>query len=826
MLTEDSIFYHSTTDVLDRDELSIMIDRNAPNWIGVDERGRNIIERFDGSRTFGNIVREYGRDFGFEPSRAWQDVATVVSDGLRQKYLRSDVNGREVYSGRAAHLENEPLRELWLHTNNSCNLACTHCLVSSGPDGHRGLPPEKLIAIIHEARRLGTKRFYFTGGEPFVRRDIFSLIDAVLEDEEAELAILTNGMLLREHTLEELKARDLDRLRLQISLDGSTAKYNDPIRGAGTFEKILAGIRDAISAGIHVTMTTVVTEENADDIPNATRLVAELGGTSHHLLWMHKRGRAESGEEDRTPSVEKLIEVVDKARIAGRECGVIIDNYEALKARIKAQPETKNDLAGAAVNTICVYPDGKVYPSAATADIEELCLGSVERDSLEQVWRNSEVSRRFRAASVQNKEKCRDCRHKFLCGGGDIEHSYFYGGSLEAHDPYCELHKAMFDDALVDLTESRRALGRRAKSGFKAPYVFTGMGDGAIHCAHDEDHNGDLPGVKTIHSECVLSFDLDAPRKLVRNFYGDAADTPQEDLCCPVRPNPEDLTHIPSEVVERFYGCGSPVQDADIRPGETTLDLGSGAGIDVFISAKKSGPTGKSIGVDMTDRMLKVAFEQKPIVAGNLGYDNIEFRKGFLEEIPAEDKSVDLVTSNCVINLSPDKQQVLSEIWRILDDHGRLVISDIVSEVEVPPHQRRDPRLWGECISGALTEEEFIAYLERTGFYGVQVMKKTFWKEVEGYRFYSVTVRGYKFEKTDGCVFRGQKAIYQGPFKGISDEEGHWFPRQVPVEVCTDTAAKLSRAPYEGMFVITDPDGAVTEFACCDPVETAATSCC
>jgi arsenite methyltransferase len=257
---------------------------------------------------------------------------------------------------------------------------------------------------------------------------------------------------------------------------------------------------------------------------------------------------------------------------------------------------------------------------------------------------------------------------------------------------------------------------------------------------------------------------------------------------------------------------------AEIQPGETTLDLGSGAGIDVFTAAKKVGPTGRAIGVDMTDSMLKVAREAQVTVAENLGYDVVEFHEGFLEEIPLADQSVDLVTSNCVLNLSPDKKRVFSEMWRVLRNHGRMVVADIVSAEEVPAHQRRDPRLWGECISGALTEEEFLAYLERAGFYGLSVTAKTFWKEVEGHAFWSVTVRGYKFEKQEGCVYQGQRAIYTGPFKGVTDEEGHFFPRGVPVEICTDTAAKLRKLPYQGMFVLTEPDGTEpSEYSCSDP---------
>ncbi len=796
------------------DGITFLVDREGPNWLATDERGTEILARFDGKRTFGEIVNEYASETGFEFAKAWQHVETIARDAVRQKYLTEKQVARDPYAGREEHLRTEPLRELWIHTNNSCNLACRHCLVSSGPDGDPGLPTEKVLDVIQQARSLGTQRFYFTGGEPFVRKDVLELIDAVLSDPEAELAILTNGILLPGKRLEALSRRAKERLRLQISLDGSCAEINDPIRGTGSFERIVEGIRVAVQMRMSVTVSTVIAEANADDVANVTRLVASLGVKNHHLLWLHKRGRADVRGEDRTPSIEKVIEVVRVANRVAKEHGITVDNCESVKARLRSMIHTKHDLAGSCISSLCVYSDGMVYPSASMANVPELSLGSVLEQSLERIWRESPIAREFRAATVEKKEICKACSLKFLCGGGDIEHAYFYEGSIHAHDPYCDLHKAMFADAMQELAEERKGLVSNRQSGFNAPVIIAGMGEGAVNCATDEEPRE----VQTTRSECVLSFDLDAPRKLVREFYGDAAEKPQEELCCPVQPNEEDLAHIPKEVVERFYGCGSPVADADIRQGEKTLDLGSGAGIDVFIAARHVGPEGKAIGIDMTDEMLNVANEYRPVVANNLGYDVVEFHKGFLEEIPLEDKSVDLVTSNCVVNRSPDKKRVFFEMWRVLKDHGRIVIADIVSEEEVPPHQRKDPRLWGECISGALTEEELLAYLERAGFYGIQLLKKTFWKEVEGYRFYSVTVRGYKFEKTKGCVFIGQKAVYQGPFKGISDEEGHWFPRGVPVEICTDTAAKLSKEPYAGQFLVTDPTREIQEdFRCCAP---------
>jgi SAM-dependent methyltransferase len=221
----------------------------------------------------------------------------------------------------------------------------------------------------------------------------------------------------------------------------------------------------------------------------------------------------------------------------------------------------------------------------------------------------------------------------------------------------------------------------------------------------------------------------------------------------------------------------------------------------------------------MTDRMLAVARENQPRVAAALGYDIVEFREGFLEQIPIETRGVDLVTSNCVVNLSPDKPRVFEEIWRILKDHGRIVISDIVSEREVPPRLKVNPRLWGECLVGALTQDGFLAALERAGFYGLTLLRRSYWKEVEGYPFFSVTVQGFKYEKTAGCVFQGHRALYLGPGKLFVDEEGHQFPRNEPYEVCTDTAAKLSRAPYRGMFAILEPGDDRTGYACCAPGE-------
>lgn len=294
----------------------------------------------------------------------------------------------------------------------------------------------------------------------------------------------------------------------------------------------------------------------------------------------------------------------------------------------------------------------------------------------------------------------------------------------------------------------------------------------------------------------------DAVRKSVNEFYAAAAIQPQKELCCPTSYNAADISHIPLEALNISYGCGSPVTQANIKPGENVLDLGSGGGIDCFIAAKMAGEQGQIIGVDMTDEMLRNANATREIVARNLGYNNVRFMKGFLEEIPVTDECVDLVTSNCVINLSAQKEKVFQEIFRVLKAGGRFVISDIVSDREVPVSMKQDKKLWGECISGAITEAEFFNITRKIGFYGLEIVNRYLYKEVDGFTFYSITARGYKFKKSKECVYTGQYAIYKGPFSNVSDDDGHTYPVGMPIEICTDTAWKLSNPPYEGMFIL------------------------
>jgi len=206
--------------------------------------------------------------------------------------------------------------------------------------------------------------------------------------------------------------------------------------------------------------------------------------------------------------------------------------------------------------------------------------------------------------------------------------------------------------------------------------------------------------------------------------------------------NIKELEDIPQEAILGL-GCGSPVAYVGLKDGETVLDLGSGGGIDAFLAAKKVGPKGKVIGVDMNESMIRRAKE----AAEEYGFKNVDFRLGEIEKMPVEDNTVDAIISNCVINLSPDKPQVFREAHRVLKPGGRLTVSDIVTEGEMPKEIKKDLDAWASCVAGALPQEEYIKNIEVAGFEKPKILTESYCDTDEyavGFKVKSVTVEAYK----------------------------------------------------------------------------------
>jgi SAM-dependent methyltransferase len=273
--------------------------------------------------------------------------------------------------------------------------------------------------------------------------------------------------------------------------------------------------------------------------------------------------------------------------------------------------------------------------------------------------------------------------------------------------------------------------------------------------------------VATVHGNCLLSLAHVDGRTAVREFYVDAVTSPRQDILNPVN-YPDDLMeHIPDESRVRSYGCGSPVLEAELAEGERMLDLGSGSGVECLIAARLVGPGGHVIGVDMLDGMISLACEGAEGAAERLGYGNVEFRKGYLEDLPIEDNSLDVVLSNCVLNLSTHKRRAFAEIRRVLRPGGRLVVSDVVCETEPDPAIRNDELLRGQCIAGALTQRDLFGLLDESGFVGTRVLGYFPYRTVGGHSFYSMT-----FVARTAAAGETVRVMYRGPFASAVTSEG------------------------------------------------------
>ena len=329
----------------------------------------------------------------------------------------------------------------------------------------------------------------------------------------------------------------------------------------------------------------------------------------------------------------------------------------------------------------------------------------------------------------------------------------------------------------------------------------------------------------------------------VADRYGAAANEVEAALCCPVEYDPRYLEILPEEILDRDYGCGDP--SAFVSEGDSVLDLGSGGGKICYIASQIVGERGRVIGVDTNTEMLSLARKYRSQLAEKIGYQNVEFRYGRIQDLRTDlesvqqrlrekpigsieslrdheafvaaqkiekplvgDSSIDVVLSNCVLNLvrPEDKDTMFKEMFRVLKRGGKAAISDIVSDEDVPKHLQDDPELWSGCISGAYREDRFIEAFERAGFYGMELVKRDEkpWQTVEGIEFRSITVVAYK-GKQGPCLERNQAVIYKGPWKRVVDDDGHVLERGQRMAVCDKTFNIYSSQPYAEQIEKVDP---------------------
>ncbi len=353
-----------------------------------------------------------------------------------------------------------------------------------------------------------------------------------------------------------------------------------------------------------------------------------------------------------------------------------------------------------------------------------------------------------------------------------------------------------------------------------------------------------------------VTYDIE---KTVLERYQAGAIAAEPNLCCPTEYEGNYLEILPPEILAKDYGCGDPTRY--ISAGETVLDLGSGAGKNCYIIAQKVGSSGKVIGVDFNEKMLGLARQYQLEIAGKLGYHNTQFFKGKIQDLQLDveqaeawlrehpitsleevgkfttecdrlrqespliaDNSIDVVISNCVLNLvrPQDKQQLFQEIYRVLKRGGRAVISDIVCDEDPTPKILNDPDLWSGCIAGAFRENAFLQMFEAAGFYGIEILKREEkpWQVIDGVEFRSLTIRAFK-GKEGACWERQQSVIYKGPWKQVQDDDGHLLCRGERMAVCDKTYQILTNpdSPYTKDIIPVPPYQEIpleeaTEFNC------------
>lgn len=616
------------------------------------------------------------------------------------------------------------------------------------------MSPTTLAQGIREADALGCKLYYFTGGEPLLYPGLTKMLATLLKDQEKHAIILTNGLLLPDQ-IQELLALPSPRLHLQISLDGLEEQH-DRIRGPGTFSLLMDILDTLVGSGLQITLSIAINRINYLDLPSLTRLAANKGIRNIHLLWHFIRGK---GKNDQFVSPAEIFPLLTTAQEIAEEVGVSIDNIETIRSQVFSSPGTRFDLSNAAWESLAIDPDGTIYPSPALIGESDLASGNLA-DGLDTVWRSSALLTRIRQTSLSDSIRTATDPFRFLIGGGDIDHSYVSTRSFIGGDPYLELYEQI---ALWLI--SRQAALYTVRNPNE---IQLRMGD----VRHDCPDGG--AEVSLTHCNCVISLATeDQDHSAVREFYGQAARVTNDEIINPFGPTGSGLHLIPEDAKTRSYGCGSPVRDAELRPGETMVDLGSGSGVECFLAATEVGPEGRVYGIDMTEEMLNLAQRSKDSVVQKLGYDNIDFRQGFLERIPLADNSVDAVISNCVINLSPDKRRTYHEIFRILKPGGRLVVSDIVTDRPIPITIKNNAQFRGECLGGAMQLKQLMAMLRSAGFTGTSCLKRFFYRQEKGADFFSLTYKCFRPKTSPQLT----TVMYRGPMAGVILDDGSLLMR-------------------------------------------------
>ncbi len=709
-------------------DLSLFIDPDIPYYFVPNKVGSIFLENYLKTNDFYYTLKS----LSLNPSKA------VISAENFLNYIEGKFKKKE-YLGRKKYFNYNYPKEVWIHITNKCNLNCSHCLFSKSLNTKKEIDKNFLLKLIKNLNELGTNIFIFTGGEPLLYKHFPDIIKFILKSNPLnKIGILTNGLLIENFYKKIEKYLDPDRVHFQISCEGTGDNFFK-IRKY-QFKQFIKIIEFLLNKNLNFTVAIDIFAENFE-CSDFKKLV-EIGIKNFHFFYHIPYGNGKNYKID----IDLLISKFKQFYKLAKDKNVNIDNIYTLETQIFTYPQIKHDLTSACIESIAIGADYKVYPTAATIYQNKLICGDLNRNSIFDIWEKSELISQIRNFSVKDFPNLEKDEFKYFHGGGDLDLSFFYSGKIFGSDPFIKLYNEIFKFLIYE-----NAIKFNSDRNF--PEIIFEQGDKIKDC-------GKKGEVFLTHSNCLLTFATKNGIESVQSFYKNAALEENKEILNPFINN-LNKNNIPEENLQKSYGCGSPVNFAEIKPGDRVLDIGSGSGVETLIASEVVKEQGIVIGIDMLDEMLKLSNNAKK----SKNKKNLYYIKSFIENIPFKDNSFDKVLSNCVINLSNEKRKVFSEIYRILKPGGKFIISDIISEKNLPISFLQDDRLKGECLSGSLTERRLFNMLKTLNFKNIKVISRVLYKREKNFRFFSLTFTGEKPQNKKILIY------YPGEFSTIITDD-------------------------------------------------------
>lgn len=413
--------------------LYLLLDPDTPHWVIVEDIGKDLVFLCDGKKTLDEIIITLCKKYGEPYEESVEGVLEFANELKKKQFIQDE----EFLPYIPPDKKNAPFQSLWISVTNHCNLRCKHCHLSSGLPLENELTTEEICRLIQEAAELGASKLVITGGEPLLRKDILRILEYGSQNIE-KVTFITNGVLITEKMAKKLKEVNIT---IQVSLDGARQETHDFIRGEGSYKKTVSGLMNLVKAGVQPCISMTILKNNVNEIPEMANLTKKLGIKYLHFPILQIKGRAKENEALVALKNEELVAAMMKILEIPKPGDLQISIEKNVRGKIERMQRV--DFCEAGCSMVSVAADGKVYPCNGL-HVDEFYAGTIREQPLKDIWKESEVFKRFRLFSLVDIPECRTCDMKFFCGCGCHVDRYFACGRLDVPTPLCEVQKKIY----------------------------------------------------------------------------------------------------------------------------------------------------------------------------------------------------------------------------------------------------------------------------------------------------------------------------------------------------------------------------------------------